>query len=417
MRRLLENTSNESWLRGGLDTETPVDALIKSPHDEASDLSTEPAPTSDPQRHNLSPAHPDLGDGRPFLNEPTRDFARETVRQDFAGALEKITLDPPAITDDPSDATAALDQICAGADPWAATDGLGRARIIDEAADRLADQRDALAGLIIREAGKPWREADADVCEAIDFCRFYARHSLSLTSSRRLGRFTGELDQLTHIPRGPTAVISPWNFPLAITTGMTVAALVTGNPVVVKPAEQTPAIAAELVKVLHAAGVPESALALVVGDGPNVGAALVDDPRMATIAFTGSREVGLSILETAGKVPDGQDHVKQVICEMGGKNAIIVDASADLDQAVAGVRDSAFGYAGQKCSACSRVIVHTDIYDVFLDRLVGASEALAVGDPRDPATDVGPVIDDDAAEKIHCYLEIAHHEGQPALVM
>jgi RHH-type proline utilization regulon transcriptional repressor/proline dehydrogenase/delta 1-pyrroline-5-carboxylate dehydrogenase len=198
---------------------------------------------------------------------------------------------------------------------------------------------------------------------------------------------------------------------------MTTAALVTGNTVIVKPAEQTPGIAKALCDILWEAGAPRNVLQFLPGDGGIVGALLVRDPRVALIAFTGSKAVGLDILRAAGVTMDDQPHVKRVICEMGGKNAIIVDDSADLDEAVIGVRDAAFGYSGQKCSACSRAIVLNNIHDAFLDRLVESTKALVIGDPLKPATDVGPVIDADAAQKIRSYIEIGRTEGREALAM
>ena len=300
---------------------------------------------------------------------------------------------------------------------WRDTDVTNRANILTAAATIMRQRRDELSGLIIREAGKPWREADGDVCEAIDFCEYYARQAVDLFEPKRLGKFVGELNTQWHQPRGVAVVISPWNFPLAICCGMTAAALVTGNTVIVKPAEQTPSIAKVMCDIFWQAGTPRDALSFLAGQGETVGAALVRDPRVALIAFTGSKAVGLDIIQAAGITPDSQHHVKKVICEMGGKNAIIVDASADLDEAVIGVRDSAFGYSGQKCSACSRAIVLDSLYDAFLERLVGSTKALVIGDPLDPTTDIGPVIDADAAAKIHRYAEIGRNEGREFLAM
>jgi RHH-type proline utilization regulon transcriptional repressor/proline dehydrogenase/delta 1-pyrroline-5-carboxylate dehydrogenase len=222
----------------------------------------------------------------------------------------------------------------------------------------------------------------------------------------------GELDEQWYQPRGVAAVISPWNFPLAICCGMAAAALVTGNTAVVKPAEQTPGIAKVLCDILWQAGIPREVLHFLPGPGETVGAALVRDPRVAVIAFTGSKAVGLDIIKAAGNTPDGQEFVKKVVCEMGGKNALIIDESADLDEAVLGVRQSAFGFQGQKCSACSRVIVLESAHDHFLHRLVEATRALVVGDPAAPGTDVGPVIDGEAAAKIRSYVEIGRGEGK-----
>ncbi|MGF1632829.1 MAG: aldehyde dehydrogenase family protein, partial [Phycisphaerae bacterium] len=244
-----------------------------------------------------------------------------------------------------------------------------------------------------------------------DFCEYYARFAPALFERRRIGRFIGELDQTIYQPRGVAAVISPWNFPLAIACGMTVAALVTGNTAVLKPAEQTPGCAKIFVDLLHEAGVPGNVLQLLPGPGETAGAGLVREPRVAVICFTGSKAVGLDIIQAAGVTAEAQQHVKRVVCEMGGKNAIIVDATADLDEAVVAVRDSAFGFQGQKCSACSRVIVLESAYEPFVRRLVEATMSLKVGDPTEPGTDVGPVIDAEAEAKIRAFIEVGKQEG------
>ena len=272
-------------------------------------------------------------------------------------------------------------------------------------------QRDRLSGIVLREAGKTWREADADVCEAIDFTDYYARQAVALFEPRRLGMFVGELNHVWHQPRGVAVIISPWNFPLAICAGMTVAALATGNTAIVKPSSQTRGTAKAMCEVLWEAGVPRGVLQFLPGSGSTVGAALVRDPRVSLIAFTGSKEVGLDILEEAAQTSRQSKHIKKVVCEMGGKNAIIVDSSADMDEAVLGVRQSAFGYSGQKCSACSRVIVMKDVVEIFLPRLVESTRSLTIGDPADPATDIGPVIDATAAGKIREYIEVGKREG------
>ncbi len=225
----------------------------------------------------------------------------------------------------------------------------------------------------------------------------------------------GETNASEHIPRGVAVVIPPWNFPLAIPCGMTVAALVAGNTVVLKPAEQSPVIAWRLVQILREAGVPPGALNFLPGLGEEVGQALVNHPDVALIAFTGSRDVGLLINRQAAETKPGQDHVKRVIAEMGGKNAIIVDDDADLDEAVVGVLQSAFGYSGQKCSACSRVIVLEGIYDDFLNRLIEAGKAMKIGPADDPETVVGPVIDAEARRRILDYRQLARQEGRVVL--
>jgi RHH-type proline utilization regulon transcriptional repressor/proline dehydrogenase/delta 1-pyrroline-5-carboxylate dehydrogenase len=267
-----------------------------------------------------------------------------------------------------------------------------------------------LAAWEVFEEGKPWREADADIAEAIDFLEYYAGDMEQLARPHRLGRYPGEQNELLWHPRGIAVVISPWNFPLAIPTGMVAAALLTGNPVLFKPSERASVMAYRLAQILIEAGVPAGALQLVPG-GPDVGHALVKAPSVATIAFTGSKDVGLEITQAAGTQQPGQRFVKRVIAEMGGKNAIIVDDTADLDEAVTGVVQSFTGYAGQKCSACSRVIVLDSIHDDFVRRLADAVESLRIGAAEDPGTQVGPVIDARAQKRIQEYIEIGRREG------
>ncbi len=408
VRRLLENTSNESWLKAGFLDNADASKLLASPHSVAM---PDDAGNS-AERHGLSVAHPEVGDGKPFFTEPMRDFSKAPVREAFARAVESARV--PRVLNDNAVAHANHDVLLLSKSfaDWRNVPVTQRAAVLVKAAAAMRARRDELAAVIIRESGKTWREADADVCEAIDFCEYYAREAVPLFERRRLGRFVGELDEVMHEPRGVCVVISPWNFPLAICCGMTVAALVTGNSVVVKPAEQTPAIAKLLCDILWAAGAPRWALAFLPGQGETVGAALVRDPRVALVAFTGSKAVGLDIVKACAEVADGQHFVKHVVCEMGGKNAIIIDASADLDEAVLGVRQSAFGFSGQKCSACSRVIVVESAHDQFLHRLIEATRCLTVGDPTLPGTDIGPVIDADAAARIKQFIEIGSKEGK-----
>ena len=247
-----------------------------------------------------------------------------------------------------------------GAPDWASVAASERASALCAAAARLRERRLELAALEVRECAKPWPEADADVCEAIDFLEYYARQALELDDGRELVQAPGEHNRLHYVPRGVAAVISPWNFPLAIPAGLTAAALATGNAVVLKPAEQSPACATELVSALHAGGVPARALALVPGEG-DAGAALVRHPDVSTIGFTGSAAVGLEIVRAAGATAPGQRHIKRVIAELGGKNCVLVASDADLDEAVPAIVASAFAYAGQKCSAASRVLAHEAI--------------------------------------------------------
>ena len=412
VRRLLENTSNESWLKAGFMDNADASTLLASPHRAFDrDPGVERIENA-PERHALSDADPGVADGRPFFTEPMRDFSRRDVRESYARAIEHASV--PSVANDGTveDADRALATAHAAFPAWRDTPIRTRAAVLVKAAAIMRRRRDELAGIIIKESGKPWREADGDVCEAIDFCEFYAREAVALFEPQRLGRFVGEIDETIHEPRGVAVVISPWNFPLAICTGMTVASLVCGNTCVVKPAEQTPGIAKVMHDILIEAGCPREACVFLPGPGETVGARLVRDPRTALIAFTGSKAVGLDILQAAGVTPDDQHHVKKVVCEMGGKNAVIIDASADLDEAVLGVRHSAFGFSGQKCSACSRAIVVETAYDTFLERIVESTRTLVVGDPRLPGTDVGPVIDHDAQRKIREYIEIGRSEGR-----
>jgi len=425
VRRLLENTSNESWLRAGfLDNASAAD-LLKSPHSqldaesersEGSDISPDRLDAA-PERHQLSPAVEGVGNGRPFYTEPMRDFADAKQREAFGRAVERATVPRIENNKTPDDAARAVGIAHEFFPKWRDTDPRERAAVLTKAASIMRDRRDELSGVIIKENGKTWREGDADVCEAIDFCEYYARTAVGLFEPERLGRFVGELDQRWHQPRGVAAVISPWNFPLAICMGMTSAALVTGNTVIVKPAEQTAGIASIMAEILWEAGAPREALHFLPAPGETTGAALVRDERIALIAFTGSKAVGLDIIQAAGLPYDSQTHVKKVVCEMGGKNAVIVDASADLDEAVLGVRASAFNFQGQKCSACSRVIVVDSCYDLFLERLVESTRSLVIGDQTKPGTDVGPVIDTESANKINHYIELGKKECSVALAM
>ena len=283
---------------------------------------------------------------------------------------------------------------------WRARPHAERAEILRAVAAHMKDKSSFLTALIIKEAGKPWREADADVAEAIDFCLYYAQEMLRIGTPRRTQDVLGEENLYFYQPRGVAVVISPWNFPLAITVGMTVAALVTGNTVVLKPSEQTGLIAHEFAKMLLSAGVPANAFAFLPGRGETVGRYLVQHPSTALVAFTGSRPVGLEILRSAAEVAPGQPGIKRVIAELGGKNAIVVDDDADFDDAIRGTLQSAFGFAGQKCSACSRLIVVGDAYEPFLERLSAATQDLILSRAEDPSSFLGPVIDAESHSRI-----------------
>ncbi|HEY5430993.1 MAG TPA: aldehyde dehydrogenase family protein [Solirubrobacteraceae bacterium] len=378
----------------------------------------------------------------PFANEPILELRRAPVRAGLGQALDGVDAELPlavpiwigedtrttgalASTDpgapdrlvaeaaraSPADVDAAVSEAQRGGHIWRATPPPARAAALLAAAAWLRERRLELAALEVRECAKPWPEADGDVCEAIDFLEYYARAAVELGRGRELLQLPGERNELHYVPRGVVAVISPWNFPLAIPCGMTAAALATGNAVVLKPAEQSPALAYRLVQALRAGGVPPAAISLLPGEG-DAGAALVSHPGVHAIAFTGSLAVGRQIIATAAQVTAGQRHFKQVVAELGGKNCVIVAADADLDEAVPAIVASAFHYAGQKCSAASRVLVHEAIADQLLERLAGAVRTLVVGQAQTLGTDVPPVIERDAQERVNRYAQIAAQEGR-----
>jgi RHH-type proline utilization regulon transcriptional repressor/proline dehydrogenase/delta 1-pyrroline-5-carboxylate dehydrogenase len=302
---------------------------------------------------------------------------------------------------DQQDAQNALEFLASGRALWQKVDLRERVKKTEFLANWMEARRDELSAWMVLEAGKSWKEADADTCEAIDFCRYYAREMLRLGVPRLTQKLQGENNHLVYRPRGISLVIAPWNFPLAILAGMTVASLVTGNSVILKPAEQTSVIAALLAQGLKESGFPEESFYFLPGIGEEIGPLLVQDERIDLIIFTGSANVGLSIIEEAAKKPKPhQKGVKKVIAEMGGKNAMIVDDDADLDEAITGAISSAFGFQGQKCSALSRLLVHENVYDSFVSRFVEAAKSLRAGDPRQPEFQVGPVIDEEAQGRI-----------------
>jgi 1-pyrroline-5-carboxylate dehydrogenase len=287
-----------------------------------------------------------------------------------------------------------------------------RADVLFRAANLLRAKRFENNAWMMLETGKTWPEADADTAEAIDFCEFYGREALRYSGPQLLTKLATENNELRYIPLGVGAVIPPWNFPCAIMVGMTTAALVTGNTVVLKPSSDSPAIAAFFVEILREAGLPPGVVNFVTGGGSTVGNALVEHPRTRFIAFTGSKEVGLHINEEAARPRPGQIWIKRVIAEMGGKDFIIVHEDADLDAALAGAVASAFGYQGQKCSACSRLIVHEKLYDEFVVRLAERASRLKVGPATDPANSMGPVINENAMRSILEYIRIGKKEGR-----
>ncbi len=295
---------------------------------------------------------------------------------------------------------------------WKRTSPEHRADRLLHAASILRDRKFEFDAWLVVEAGKTWPEAEAEVAEAIDFCEYYAREMVRLADPPALTQLPGERDELIYLPLGAGVVIPPWNFSLAILAGMTVAALVAGNTVVIKPSSETPVIAHKFCEVLLGAGFPPRSFNLCMGSGAVVGDILVEHPKTRFIAFTGSRDVGLRIHELAAKPRYGQIWIKRVSVEMGGKDAIIVDREADLESAVAGVVQSAFGYSGQKCSACSRAIVDDSVYDEFLEKLRDRVEMLKVGPPEDRGNALGPVISASAQRTILEYMEIGKTEGR-----
>jgi predicted delta-1-pyrroline-5-carboxylate dehydrogenase group 2 len=380
----------------------------------------------------------------PFANEPVLELRRAPVRAQLRDALDRLTQSLPVrvavmvgagervggelLSTDPgapddvvavaarataSDAADAVAEAERGFQAWRAVSAEDRAAALIRAAAWLRERRLEIAALEVRECAKPWPEADADVCEAIDFLEYYARGAIELGAGRHLLQVPGERNEMTYEPRGVVAVIAPWNFPVAIPCGMTAAALATGNAVVLKPAEQSPGCAFMLVQALRAGGVPASAISLLPGEG-DAGAALVAHPGVHTIAFTGSMPVGLEITRAAAEVVPGQCHIKRVVSELGGKNCVIVDSDADLDEAVPGIVSSAFAYAGQKCSAAARVLVHEAIADQLIERVAGAVSVLVVGQADQLGTDVPPVIERAAKERVDRYASIAADQGRIA---
>ncbi len=372
-----------------------------------------------------------------FQNEPPSDFSREETRERMQAALdevadqfgkeyslvingqrietrEMITSHNPShweqivgrvSTAGSDDAVEAIDAARRAYRHWSKMDVNYRAEYLELVANEMRVQRFELAAWMVHECGKPWAEADADVAEAIDFCEYYAFQMRKLDEPIRCD-LPGEENTYGYRSRGVVAVIAPWNFPLAILTGMTAAAIVTGNTVVMKPAEQSSVIAYKLMEIFEAVGLPDGVVNYLPGIGEDIGPELVGSPEIDMIAFTGSREVGLDINRTAADTDDRQKTIKTVIAELGGKNAIIVDEDADLDEAVLGVIQSAFGYAGQKCSACSRVVVLKSVYDAFLKRLIEATKSLLIGPAEEPGTQIGPVIDYESRDRMQAIIDV-----------
>jgi 1-pyrroline-5-carboxylate dehydrogenase len=294
---------------------------------------------------------------------------------------------------------------------WSRVPAAQRAQLLFAAADAVRKRRDEFDALLVLEAGKSWAEADGDIAEGIDFLEYYGREMLRYAERRALTPIAGEENEMHYIPMGVGIIISPWNFPFAIMAGMTSAAIVTGNTVVLKPSSDSPIVAARFVELLESCGMPAGVVNLITGSGGAIGDTLVSDPRVRFISFTGSKEVGLRINRLAADVQPHQHWIKRVVAEMGGKDGIVVAADADIDAAVEGVASAAFGYQGQKCSACSRAIIEAPIYDDFVQRLAERVDKITVGDPVNPANYMGPVINERSRNKIEEYIKIGKREG------
>ncbi|MGH1395982.1 MAG: L-glutamate gamma-semialdehyde dehydrogenase [Trichormus sp.] len=437
IRRLLENTANSSFLRQNLENR-PVEELLAAPKVDLAHAKAHTARQNPEGRRKegkegfVGAADTDYAEVEE-RNEAARAFAvvrgelgrsyLPLINGEYVNTLEVIdSVNPSNFSEvigkvgliSVEQAEQAMQAAKAAFPGWKSTSVQERAGVLRRAADLMEQRRAELSAWIVLEVGKPVREADAEVSEAIDFCRYYADEMERLEQGV-IYDVAGETNRYIYQPRGIAVVISPWNFPLAIACGMTVAALVAGNCTLLKPAETSSVITAKLTEILVEAGIPKGVFQYVPGKGSQVGAYLVSHPDTHVIAFTGSQEVGCRIYAEAATLKPKQRHMKRVIAEMGGKNAIIVDESADLDQAVVGVVQSAFGYSGQKCSACSRVVVVETIYDAFIRRLVEATKSLNIGEAELPSTQVGPVIDANARDRIREYIQKGKAESQVAL--
>ncbi|MEY8192402.1 L-glutamate gamma-semialdehyde dehydrogenase [Peribacillus simplex] len=378
-----------------------------------------------------------------YKHEPFVDFTNEENKKAYQEALqtvegylgqdyplyigaEKVTTDEKIVSYNPADkqevigrvskanrdlAEKAMQEAVTAFESWKKVKPEIRADVLFKAAAIIRRRKHEFSALLTKEAGKPWNEADADTAEAIDFLEFYARQMLTLKDGVPVQSRPGEFNRYDYIPLGVGIIISPWNFPFAIMAGTAVAAIVTGNTILLKPASTTPIVAAKFVEVMLEAGLPAGVLNFVPGSGAEVGDYLVDHPKTRFISFTGSRDVGLRIYKRASEVNEGQIWLKRVIAEMGGKDTIVVDKEADLELAAQSIVKSAFGFSGQKCSACSRAVIVEDVYDQVLDRAVELTKQLTVGNPVENHF-MGPVIDQAAFDKIMSYIEIGNQEGR-----
>jgi 1-pyrroline-5-carboxylate dehydrogenase len=378
-----------------------------------------------------------------FRNEPFTDFSNEANAQAMRDAIQKvkaelgrdypiviggerITTDGKLESINPANrtevvgrfskatkemATSAVDTAYETFQTWKKVPAKDRADFLFKAAAIMRERKHELSAWMIFEVAKTWAEADGDTAEAIDFCEFYAREMLRYSGDQPLVNIPGEQSQLEYVPLGVGAVIPPWNFPLAIMAGMTVAAVVTGNTVVVKPSSDAPTIAYKFFEILEEVGLPPGVVNFMPGSGAEVGDVIVDHPKTRFVAFTGSKEIGLRVNERAAKVNEGQIWIKRVVAEMGGKDAIIVAGDADLDDAATGVVQSAFGFQGQKCSACSRAIIDASVYDTMLEKIAERTAKLKLADPGDGTASLSAVINEKAFKTINSYIEKGKSEG------
>ena len=443
IRRLLENTANSSFLRQNMEDRPPEELLAPPVPKQQGEIRESNGKVN--ENGNSSVAAPITG-GFPgaadtdYAGEHARNLAENTIASihqqlgktylplingEYVNTENFVnSLNPSNYTEvvgkigliSVEQAETAIQAAKKAFPAWRKTPVKERAGILRKAADLMEQRRAELAAWVVFEVGKALKEADAEVSEAIDFCRYYADEMERLDQGYNYD-ISGETNRCVYQPRGIAVVISPWNYPIAIATGMTVAALVTGNCTLLKPAETSSVIAAKIAEVLVEAGIPQGVFQYVPGKGSVVGSYLVNHPETHIIAFTGSQEVGCRIYADAAILRSGQKHLKRVIAEMGGKNAVIVDESADLDQAVAGIVMSAFGYSGQKCSACSRVVVLESVYDSFVERFVEATKSLNIGKSDLPSTQVVPVIDATAQSRIREYIVKGKAEARVALEM
>src|SRR5437868_11638872 len=447
VRRLLENTSNEGFLRAKFSENVSAAELLRDPKElvrqNRANLPEPTIPTIAEDRHHKNRASIESPPGDIYENSPLVNFVYQEIQDKMRAALrevrgrfgekyplviggEKVWTDKLTPSVNPSAPKEIVGYVPEGGIPeaeravkaaraafrkWSRTPFEERARLLERAAAIMERRRYELSAVEVLEVGKPWAEADGDIREAMDFCRFYAAQMRRLGRPRLTQHVPGEDSYHHYSPRGVALVISPWNFPTAILCGMASAALVTGNTVIMKPSEQSIICAAMLMQVFEEAGVPPGVLNFLSGHGSVIGAHLVDHKDIDLIAFTGSREVGLKIWESAGITRPGQRELKRVICEMGGKNAMIVDADADLDETIMYSIYSAFGFQGQKCSALSRLILLEENYDRVMERLIPAAASLRIGNPEQPGIMVGPVIDEPAYRRILEYIEIGKKEA------